>query len=257
MSIDLRFEGEIAHVVLNRPEKLNALNRQMLRELETALGDVQRSAARGVIISGAGDRAFCAGADIEELVDRPLLQVREETSFGQAVMTRLANLGRPTVAVMDGYAFGGGLELALACWFRIGTPKSRVGLPEIKLGLIPGYGGTQRLPRLVGRRLALDLIASGRTVASEEALEIGLLDQVVEGDADVYVVARSFLEGLLSRSLPALNMARQAVFEGMEMTCEEGLRLEEQCSTMLYQLADSTEGMRAFLEKRKPSFRDA
>lgn len=256
MNVDLRLDDEIAYLVLNRPEKLNALNRRMLSELETVLGDVQRSPARGVIVSGAGDRAFCAGADIEELLDRPLLQTREETLFGQAVMNRLANLGRPTVAVLDGFAFGGGLELALACWFRVGTPKTRVGLPEIKLGLIPGYGGTQRLPRLVGSRVALDLITTGRTVASEEALEIGLLDRVLEGDADVHVAARSLLEELLSHSLPALNMARKAVLEGMEMTCEEGLRLEEQCSSMLYQLTDSTEGMSAFVEKRRASFRD-
>ncbi|MCC5886720.1 MAG: enoyl-CoA hydratase/isomerase family protein [Gammaproteobacteria bacterium] len=255
MTIELQFEGEIAHLVLNRPDKLNALNRQMLGELDSALGELERSSARGVIFSGSGGRAFCAGADIDELIDRPLLQVREETMFGQAVMTRVANLQMPTVAAIDGYAFGGGLELALACWFRIGTTKSRVGLPEIKLGLIPGYGGTQRLPRLVGRRLALEMIASGRTVSSEEALGIGLVDRVVEADAQA--ASRSFLEGLLCHSLPALNMARLAVLEGMELTAEQGLRLEEQCSTALYQLEDSREGMQAFLEKRKPSFRDA
>ncbi len=252
--IELTADGDIHHLRLTRPERLNALNGQMLREIDAAVSELERSSARGVIVSGAGDRAFCAGADIGELIDRPLLRVQSDTLFGQAVMSRIADLPMPTVAAINGYAFGGGLELALACSFRIGQTGCRVGLPEIKLGLIPGYGGTQRLPRVVGRRLALDLISSGRTVESEEALEIGLLDRVVQDD--VVGAAQDFLGGLLGYSLPALLMARRAVCEGMELTLEQGLRLEEQCSTALYQLEDATEGMRAFLEKRPPVFRD-
>ncbi len=255
MSIELVFDGDICRLTLNRPDKLNALNRQMLTELDEAIGEVERSPARGLVISGAGDRAFCAGADIDELIDRPLLQVRSETTFGQAVMSRVAELRVPTVAAIKGYAFGGGLELALACSFRVGSSDCLVGLPEIKLGLIPGYGGTQRLPRVVGRRFAVEMISSGRTVKADEAHSIGLIDRVVE--ENVVDAAQEFLRGMLGYSLPALQMARLAVIEGMELTLQQGLLLEEQCSTALYQLEDAREGMKAFLEKRAASFRDA
>jgi enoyl-CoA hydratase len=255
MSIELVFEGETCRLVLDRPEKLNALNRRMLEELDEAIGSIEQSAARGVVVCGAGERAFCAGADIDELIDRPLLRVRAETSRGQAVMNRLAKLPVPTVAAINGYAFGGGLELALACSFRIAGSNCRLGLPEIKLGLIPAYGGTQRLPRLVGRRMALDMISTGRTVHADEAASAGLVDRVVE--EDVVEAAEELLRGLLGYSLPALEMARLAVCQGMELGLEQGLLIEEQCSTALYQLEDAREGMAAFLEKRKPGFRDA
>jgi len=255
MSVELIVDGEWCRLILDRPEKLNALNRQMLEELDGAIDEVERSGTRGVVISGAGDRAFCAGADIDELIDRPILKVRSETTFGQAVMSRVAKLPVPTVAAINGYAFGGGLELALACAFRIGLASCRVGLPEIKLGLIPGYGGSQRLPRLIGRQAALEIISSGRTVEADEALRIGLLDRVVE--EHVVEAAEDFLRSLLGASLPALEMARLAVNGGMERTLEQGLLLEEQCSTALYQLDDAREGMQAFLEKRPANFKDA
>lgn len=255
MSIELVFEGEVCRLTLNRPDKLNALNRQMLKDFDQAIDEIERSPARGVVISGAGDRAFCAGADIDELINRPLLQVRSETTFGQGVMSRVAQLPVPTVAAINGYAFGGGLELALACSFRIGSSNCRVGLPEIKLGLIPGYGGTQRLPRLVGRRVAVEMISTGRAVEADEALRIGLIDRVVE--QNVADAAEEFLLGMLGYSLPALQMAHLAVSQGMELTLQQGLLLEEQYSTVLYQLEDAQEGMKAFLEKRAASFKDA
>jgi enoyl-CoA hydratase len=172
----------LAVVTLDRPEVLNALNFELLRDLGAALDQVAGGDARALLVMGAGHRAFCAGADVKELMGRSLRAQRDGAAFGQAVFARLDVLPIPSVALISGYAFGGGLKLALACTFRLAARHAMLGLPEIKLGLIPGYGGTQRLPRLIGEARALEIILTGRTVEAEEAARIGLVNHIVEGD---------------------------------------------------------------------------
>src|SRR5947209_18241933 len=180
MAIHLTRISELAVVTLDRPEVLNALNFEMLRDLGAAFDQVADGDARALLVTGAGDRAFCAGADIKELMGRSLLVQREGAAFGQAVFARLDALRIPSIALINGYAFGGGLELALACTFRLAVRNAKLGLPEIKLGLIPGYGGTQRLPRLIGEARALEIILTGRTVEVDEGERIGLVNRVVD-----------------------------------------------------------------------------
>ena len=182
MPVELSRRGPIAVMTLNRPEALNALSFDILREIGARVDELSASDARALVVTGAGDRAFCAGADIKELMNRGLEAQRNGAILGQGVFERLNRLPMPSIAVIDGYAFGGGLELAMACTFRIATPKAKVGQPEIKLGLIPGYGGTQRLPRLVGEARALEICMTGRTVGADEALAIGLVNRLVDGD---------------------------------------------------------------------------
>lgn len=254
MSVDLMFSDGVAQLTLNRPEKLNALSFQILGDIAEALEQVGGSNARALIVTGAGDKAFCAGADIEELQGRRLAAQRDGARLGQTVFQQLADLRIVSIAAINGYAFGGGLELALACTFRVASPNARFGLPEIKLGLIPGYGGTQRLPRLVGQARALDMILSGRTVSAEEALSIGLVE-AVERD-DLIAGARAFAARFTSHSLPVVALARDAVVRGGELPLSEGLKLEADLSTLAYQTDDAEEGLAAFVAKRAPEFQD-
>jgi enoyl-CoA hydratase len=246
---------ELALVTLDRPQALNALSFELLRELGALLDRVAASDARALLFAGAGERAFCAGADITELMGRPLEAARDGARFGQGLFARLDDLGIPSIALINGYAFGGGLELALACDFRLAGPSAKLGLPEIKLGLIPGYGGTQRLPRLVGEARALEMILTGRTVGAEEALRIGLVNRLV--DDDLLESGKSFAREMTAYGLPALRLARDAVHRGIATTLAEGLKIEADLNTLAFQTADAKEGMTAFLEKRKPVFRDA
>jgi enoyl-CoA hydratase len=254
MAIHLTRIDELAVITLDRPEVLNALNFELLRDLGAALDQVAGGDARAMLVTGAGDRAFCAGADIKELMGRSLRATREGTTFGQAILAKLDALPIPSIALINGYAFGGGLELALACTFRIGVPTARLGLPEIKLGLIPGFGGTQRLPRLIGKARALEIILTGRTVEAEEAERIGLVNRLVEGD--LIEAGKSFAREMTGYSLPALGFARDAVHRGLATSLREGLEIEADLNTLAFHTADATEGMTAFLEKRKPVFRD-
>jgi enoyl-CoA hydratase len=256
MPIQTRVDDRIAYVTLNRPEALNALSFEVLRELSDAFDDISRSDARALIITGQGEKAFCAGADIRELMGRDLVAERDGALFGQATFGKLDRLAIPSIAVIHGYAFGGGLELALACTFRIATAKAKLGLPEIKLGLIPGYGGTQRLPRLVGQARALDIIMSGRTVGAEEAERIGLVNCIVE-DGDPCVLGAEYAKRYTGFSKCATSFAREAVRRAADVDLGEGLRLEADLSTLAYRTQDATEGMRAFIEKRQPEFKDA
>jgi enoyl-CoA hydratase len=254
MSVQLTRQDEFAVVTLNRPEALNALSSAVLRELEQAFNEVAASDARALIITGAGAKAFCAGADIKELTGRSLSEQRRDAAFGQAVLSRLESLPMASVAAINGYAFGGGLELALACTFRLAVPTAKMGLPEIKLGLIPGYGGTQRLPRAVGEARALEMILCGRTVDAEEALRIGLVHRIVEGDAVQAAIA--FARGFSGFGLPALRLARDAVKRALDVPLHEGLKIEADLNTLAFQTEDALEGMNAFMQKRKPSFKD-
>jgi enoyl-CoA hydratase len=254
MTIQLTRVDELALLTLDRPEALNALSFALLRDLAAALDQIGASDARVLLVTGAGDRAFCAGADIAELIGRAREAARAGAAFGQATLAKLDTLPIPSIALVNGYAFGGGLELALACTFRIASPGARLGLPEIKLGLIPGYGGTQRLPRLVGEARALEMILTGRAVAAEEALSIGLVNRIAEGD--LVEAGLSFAREMTGYSLCALAPARDAVHRGLQTSLPQGLAIEAELNAAVFQTADATEGMTAFLDKRKPVFRD-
>jgi len=259
MSVELDIRDKLAFVRLNRPSALNALSFAILEEINSVIDNIDVNIAlgevRGVIFTGAGDKAFCAGADITELTGRQILKEHEGARIGQAVFSRISDLPVPTVAVIHGYAFGGGLELALACTFRVASNKAKMGLPEVKLGLIPGYGGTQRLPRLIGEGRALEIIMSGRTVDAAEAERIGLVNRLAD-EGDPVALGVQFLGPMLKHGLPALEFAKQAVTRGMQTTLNEGLRIERDLSTLAYQTADAKEGMSAFLEKRPAQFKD-
>ncbi len=256
MSVELDVEDGLAFLTLNRPEALNALSFAILEELSDKLDEVRRSDARALVLLGSGEKAFCAGADIKELIGRSLVAQHDGAVFGQSVFCQLDALPIPSIAVIKGYAFGGGLELAMACTFRVATADAKMGLPEVKLGLVPGYGGTQRLPRLVGLARAAELIMSGRTVDAAEAERIGLVNRVVETD-DARKIGREFSAQFVRHSKLALLFARQAVQRSYGTALEEGLRVEADLSTLAYQTEDADEGMLAFIEKRKPKFKDA
>ncbi len=254
MSVHLTRQDEFALITLDRQEALNALSSAVLRELAQAFDQVAGSDARALIITGAGPKAFCAGADIKELTGRSLTAQRRDAAYGQALLARLDDFPVFSVAAINGYAFGGGLELALACTFRIAVPSAKMGLPEIKLGLIPGYGGTQRLPRAVGEARALEMILCGRTVEAEEALRIGLVHRIADGDP--VQAAIGFARGFSGFGLPALRLARDAVKRAFEVPLHEGLNIEADLNTLAFQTQDAVEGMSAFMEKRKPKFQD-
>src|ERR1700693_6160696 len=206
MTAHLNRSDEFALLTLDRPEALNALSFATLREIDAALDKVAAGDARALLVTGAGERAFCAGADIKELMNRPLAQGRRDMANGQRIVSRFGALPMPSIALINGYAFGGGLEVALACNFRLALKTARLGLPEIKLGLIPGYGGTQRLPRLVGEARALDMVMTGRTVDAEEAYRIGIVNRIV--DYPVLQNAIAYAREFSRYSLPALQFGR-------------------------------------------------
>lgn len=254
MAVELSRIDEFALIRLNRPAALNALSFALIGELARAFDQVAASDARAVLITGAGEKAFCAGADIGELAHRTLAEQKRAAELGQAVFGRLDRLPMPSVAIVNGYAFGGGLELALACTFRLATPNAKLGLPEIKLGLVPGYGGTQRLPRMIGEARALEMILTGKAVDAQTAAAWGLVSRVVAGDALEQAIA--FAREFSGHSLPVLGFAREAVTRALDNPVHEGLKIEADLSTLAFRTEDADEGMRAFLAKRKPAFKD-
>ncbi|WP_382163030.1 enoyl-CoA hydratase/isomerase family protein [Hydrogenophaga sp. ANAO-22] len=253
--IELKQDEEFAVLTIRRPSALNALSFEFIEQIGDAIAQAGRTDARALIITGEGEKSFCAGADIKELQDRPLAQQRRGAQLGQQVFAQLDNLPIPSIAMVNGFAFGGGCELALACTFRLALPQAKFGLPEVKLGLIPGYGGTQRLPRLVGVGRALEMVMSGRTVGAEEALAMGLVNRIVQAPA--LDAAKAYAREFSGYGLLALQFAREAVQRSLDMPLHEGLRLEADLSTLAYRTGDAEEGMRAFVEKRKANFRDA
>jgi enoyl-CoA hydratase len=255
MSVELTFRDDCAILTLNRPDALNALSFAILGEIGTAIDDVAKSCARALIVTGAGSKAFCSGADIKELGGRDLMAQKRGAEFGQAVFAKLDTLPIASIAVINGYAFGGGLEFALACTFRIAAVNAKMGCPEIKLGLIPGYGGTQRLPRIIGEARALELVMTGRTVDAAEAERIGLVSRIVNGDPIAEGLA--FAKTFTGYSLPTLGFARAAVQRALTVPLQEGLKIEADLSTLAYRTDDATEGITAFAKKRPPRFRDA
>jgi enoyl-CoA hydratase len=254
MNIELKRIDEFAVLTLNRPDALNALSFALMEDLGRAFQQVSGGDARALIITGAGTRAFCAGADVKELTGRPLMAQKRGAEAGQFIFAKLDRLPMPSIAVVNGYAFGGGLELALACTFRLVTANARMALPEIKLGLIPGYGGTQRLPRVIGQARALELIMTGRVVAADEALRIGLANRLIDGDPVEAGIA--FAREFSGYSLPVLGFAQEAVTRALDAPLHEGLKVEADLSTLAYGTEDAAEGMAAFIEKRTPKFRD-
>lgn len=255
MSVELTRRGDVAVLTLNRPDALNALSFEILRSIGAALDELKTSDARALIVTGAGERAFCAGADIKELMGRDLIAHKQGAQLGQHVFAKLPELPMASVAVINGFAFGGGLELAMACTFRLATANAKMGQPEIKLGLIPGYGGTQRLPRLVGESRALELCMTGRTVAADEALAIGLVNQIIAGDPLEEGIR--FAEQFTGFSMPVLSCIREAVSRALDVPVTEGLKIEADLATIAFQTKDAAEGMSAFAEKRTATFEDA
>lgn len=244
----------IATITINRPERLNALDDSTIGELGAAMADVgARDEVRGVIITGAGSKAFVAGADIAQLASQSPWEARERSRQGQAVFSGLEHSPKPVIAAINGFALGGGCELAMACHIRIAAEGARLGLPEVKLGIGPGYGGTQRLPRLVGTGRALELILTGEMIGAAEAYRIGLVNRVV-GASELLDTARSMLRQILAQGPLAVALCIEAVTRGVELPIEDGLALEANHFGVLASTADMREGMQAFLEKRPPRF---
>ncbi|MBB6097644.1 enoyl-CoA hydratase [Deinobacterium chartae] len=247
--------GRLGVLTLNRPGALNALNTETFREIAEALDLVMENATiEALIVTGQGDKAFAAGADISELAQLDsAFAARDLSLAGQDVFQTLSTLPIPTVAVINGYALGGGLELALAADVRVAHPRAKLGLPEVTLGLIPGYGGTQRLPRLIGVGRALDLMLSGRQVDAQEALGMGLVNYVEEAPLEF---AREYLSRLLDRGGPmAFGLIKEAVRRGMDTSLSDALEIEADMFGMVLATQDAKEGTRAFLEKRKANFK--
>ncbi len=253
-TIEIRREGRLAWLTLNRPEALNALSVQVLADLDAALDEVAAAGVDAVAITGAGEKAFVAGADIGELAELRGLGGRDFARRGQALFDKVENMPVPVIAAVNGYALGGGCELALACHLRVASEKAVLGLPEVTLGVIPGYGGTQRLPRLIGRGRALDMILTGRQVRAEEALRMGLVDRVVP-PGELTAAVEELAGTILKRGPLALRAALEAVRGGTQSSQAEGLRLEAQLFGLLCGSEDMIEGTAAFLEKRKAEFR--
>jgi enoyl-CoA hydratase len=245
----LTVEGRVATVTLNRPKVLNALNAAMFRELDEVFAALAEDAAvRAVLLLGAGGKAFAAGADIGELVEVNAASGALLAERGQRVLRRIETMGKPVIACIDGFALGGGCELAMACTLRLASDAARLGQPEIKLGLVPGYGGTQRLPRLVRRGAALKMLLTGATVDAAEALRIGLVDEVVAGD--LMARAKELAEAIAAMPPLAVAAAMEAVGRGAELPLDEAMALEAAIFGRLCGTEDKREGTRAFLEKR-------
>lgn len=244
----------IATITVNRPDKLNALNDATISELGRAIDEaIARDDVGGVLLTGAG-RAFVAGADISELESQTPLEAQRRARAGQAIFRRFETSPKPTVAAINGFALGGGCELAMACHVRLASEKAKLGQPEVKLGIVPGYGGTQRLPRLVGRGAALKLLLTGDMIDAAEALRLGLVDQVTAPEL-LLETARGLLHAMIGNAPLALAGCIEAVDRGLGVTLEEGCAIESDFFGLLSATSDMKEGMRAFLEKRPPEFR--
>jgi enoyl-CoA hydratase len=244
----------IAYVTINRPKVLNALNTPTWKDMRTAFEDARDDASvRGVIVTGAGSKAFIAGADISELAHVAAFEAEQSSRFGQEVLDVIENLGKPVVAAVNGFALGGGCETAMACTIRIAADSAKFGQPEVALGLVPGGGGTQRLPRLVGKGRALQLILSGETISAQEAYRIGLVNEVVPV-AELIPRAEAILKRIASNAPIAVRLALEATNKGLETSQSEGSLLEAAYFGLCAATEDKKEGTTAFLERRAPQF---
>jgi enoyl-CoA hydratase/carnithine racemase len=247
-------KGSIAYVTVNRPKVLNALNTPTWTDLQAAFEDAKAdSSVHGVILTGAGDKAFIAGADISELAHVDAYEAEESSRFGQGVLDLIENLGKPVIAAINGFALGGGCETAMACTIRIAVEHARFGQPEVKLGLLPGGGGTQRLPRLVGKGRALQLILTGETISAQEAYRIGLVNEVVPA-ANLIARAETILKQISANAPIAVKFSLEAANKGMDTSQAEGFALEASYFGICAATEDKKEGTSAFLEKRAPQF---
>ena len=248
-------EGAYALITINRPQVLNALNSQTLDELRRAILELKDDReVRSVIITGAGEKAFAAGADIKELAAQRPIDLKAHSAQGQHVFDLIEHFGKPVIAAINGFALGGGCELAMACTIRIAAETARLGQPEVNLGLLPGFAGTQRLARLVGKGAALDLLLTGRQITADEALRLGLVSRVVAGGL-LLDEAKALATELASKAPVAMRYIIEAVTRGLEVSFDHGEALEASLFGLIASTADMREGTAAFLEKRKPVFR--
>lgn len=253
-NLSLKIELPLATITLNRPSKMNALNRATLAELEGVLHHLREvEGLRAIVLTGAGEKAFAAGADIQELAALDAVAAHALSQRGNEVFQALANMPVPVIAALNGVALGGGLELALACTLRLAAEHARLGQPEVKLGLIPGYGGTQRLARLIGSGPALEIILSGEPISATEALRLGLVNRVLPA-ADLLPAAEALARRIAANAPLAVSFCLEAVREGLNASLEQGLALEASLFGLVCSTADMKEGTRAFLEKRAAHF---
>jgi enoyl-CoA hydratase len=247
-------EDQIARITFNRPSVLNALNRRTMDELGDCLEVARRDErVRVLILTGAGEKAFIAGADINELARQTYLDGKDTALHGQQILHRLEAMGKPSIAAINGFALGGGCELALSCTIRIASRTARLGQPEVKIGILPGYGGSQRLARLCGKGIAHELILTGEMITADEALRIGLVNRVTE-PAELLATAESVARKIIANAPLAVKYAIEAIEHGMELSQEEGLFLEATLFGLCCSTDDMREGTRAFLEKRPAKF---
>jgi len=245
----------IETITVARPQVLNALNVATLGELDQAMATARDADdVGGVLLTGAGEKSFVAGADINELASLAPLEAKRIARYGQEVFIRIERLGKPVLAAINGFALGGGLELACSCTFRVASTNALMGLPEVKLGIIPGYGGTQRLPRWVGMGRAMEMILTAEPIDAAEALRVGLVNHVYE-PAELIPAARKLLGKILQRGPLAVRMAMEAAYRGQDMSVDDGLNLECNLFGLLTTTEDMKEGMAAFLEKRRAGFK--
>ncbi len=247
-------KGAIAYVTLDRPKVLNALNKATIAELSEVFNEARDDAGvRGVILTGSGDKAFAAGADIAEMANDNPADAEVKTQHGQRLTMDIENLGKPVIAAVNGFALGGGCELAMACTIRLAVETAKFGQPEVTIGIIPGYGGTQRLPRLVGKGRALQLILTGEMIGAQEAYRIGLVNEIVP-NADLISRAEAILNRIDANAHVAVKLAIDAANRGLDVSLAEGLNLEASLFARCVATEDMKEGVAAFREKRKPKF---
>lgn len=252
--VELKKENRLGIVTINRPKVLNALNAEVLSELDQMITMLYNEKEIDVVIfTGAGEKAFVAGADISEMKDKSPQESYTFSRQGQILLQRIQELPQPTIAAINGFAFGGGCEFAMACDMRIATDKAKFGQPEVALGIIPGFGGTQRLPRLIGRAKAMELIFTGRTINASEALELGLVNKVVTTE-NLMAETVSLAEMILSKGPYAIRQAKVAINKGLEVDINTGCELEGNLFALCFG-EEQKEGMSAFLEKRKPNYK--
>ncbi len=248
-------KDRIAYVTINRPQVLNALNIETVGELGEVFTEIEKDEkVAAVILTGAGEKAFVAGADIKELVKLDALGGMEFSLNGHRVFNQIENLGKPVIAAVNGFALGGGCELALACTLRVAAETAKFGQPEVNLGIIPGYGGTQRLARLIGKGRALEMVLTGNLISGKEASRIGLVNRVAPL-SELMDEAKKLAETIISKGPIAVKLAMVAINQGLEMSLQQGLQLEASLFGLTCATEDMKEGTSAFLEKRKPTFK--
>ena len=248
-------KNSIAYVAVNRPKVLNALNMVTMDELRAAFHDIKNDAGvRVIILTGSGEKAFIAGADINELAAHNAVSGKEYTHRGQSVLNLIENLGKPVIACLNGFTLGGGCEIAMACTMRLASDNAKIGQPEVKLGIIPGYGGTQRLPRLVGKGRAMQLVLTGEMITAQEAYRIGLVNEVTS-PTELIPRAEAIAQKIIANAPLAVQYSLEAINKGLEMTLPEALYLEAVLFSVACSSEDKKEGTTAFLEKRQAQFK--